>query len=328
MVDNSVMDSHTRGILRDDPGGQSVAVPPDGQCQVDAGQLTAMFDAAFEAPNYQPPVLPSTALELMHLARRPDVTFPRVAALLRREPLIVTQVLRLAQSPVYRRAEPVRSLEQAASLLGLRALADLFVQATLTARVFRAPAYEAPMNQLRDHSIATATIARIVCRETSFAEDYAYLCGLLHDVGIAASIIVLAERFGGGPGKPPPVPVSVFWAVVRETHEATADRLAALWNLPADVRVVIGHHHSLEVGGEVHPLAAVVCVADSIAMQLAERVETAAERAQVAVAIRALGLREGQLRTISDSAAQSLAASMPGQTETVRSRGGAPPRDL
>ena len=154
----------------------------------------------------------------MQLARRPDVTFPMVAALLQKEPLLATQVLRIAQSPVYRRAEPVRSLEQAASLLGLRALADLFLQASLTARVFRAPAYEGTMNRLRDHAVATAITARLVCRETAFSDDYAFLCGLLHDVGTAACIIVLADS--AARGKTDPLPLHLVWPVINGMHEA------------------------------------------------------------------------------------------------------------
>lgn len=265
---------------------------------VDRAGLAAMFLASFDAPEYQPPLLPSTALELLQVARRPDVTFPAVAALIQREPLIASQVLRLAQSPVYRRAEPIRSLDQAARTIGLRGLADLFLQASLTARVFRAPAYEGPMTRLRDHSIATAIVARLVCRATSLADDYAFLCGLLHDVGTAACLIVLADRFGGGPGKGPSAPVRTFWPVISELHEATAMKLAEMWQLPADVRLVIGHHHRLTVGGMVHPLAAVVCVADSIATELGAGFETEVDRRQVELATAALRLTPAQVQSV------------------------------
>ncbi len=260
---------------------------------VDATRVRALFAATFGNPRYQPPVLPSTAVELIAIARSPDVTFPQVAALLEREPLLASQVLRLAQSPVYRRAEPVRSLEQAAGLLGLRTLADLFVQASVTARLFRAPTYEQAMSTLRDHSTATAIIARVLCRTTSFADDYAFLCGLLHDVGTAACIIVLANDFDGRKGDA--VPLSVFWPVIREVHESISLRLAQLWELPADVRLVIGHHHSLLVAGAVHPLAAIVCVADSLAIEMGHSLETEFDRDSVARAMAALRLTDAQV---------------------------------
>lgn len=299
-----VVSSRTDG--RYGKGSHTIGLEDAPELSIDAPRLAIMLNDAFNAPGYQPPLLPSTAIELMSLARGPDVTFPRVAALVQKEPLLATQVLRLAQSPVYRRSEPVRSLEQAASLLGLRALADLFLQASLTARVFRAPAYEGPMNELRDHSVATAVVARLVSRETSFSDEYAFLCGLLADVGIAASLIVLGEKFGGGHGKPPPIPVSIFWPVIRDAHEAVTDRLAQIWKLPADVRLIIAHHHSLKVGGIVHPMAAVVCVADSIATRLAGREQPPLEAGQVPVAMDALRLGEAQIAAISWDAERLL----------------------
>jgi hypothetical protein len=134
-------------------GSHTIRDCDEEDATVDLVELASTLDATFSAVGYQPPLLPSIALELMNIARKPDVTFPVVASLLEKEPLLASQVLRIAQSTIYRRASPIRSLEQAASLLGLRALADLFLQASLTTRVFRAPTYQEPMNQLRDHAL-------------------------------------------------------------------------------------------------------------------------------------------------------------------------------
>jgi putative nucleotidyltransferase with HDIG domain len=287
-------------------GTHAISADEAGDVPLDRDELALLFSNAFTAPGYQPPVLPSTALELLAIARKPDVTFPIVARLLEKEPLIVSQVLRLAQSPVYRRAEPIRSLEQAASMLGLRALADLFLQASLSAKVFRAPGYEGPMTQLREHSIATAVVSRLVCRETSLSDDYAFLCGLLHDIGTAACIIVLAEEYGGRGQEKPHAPLEGFWPVIRDTHEQIALKLGEMWQLPADVRWVIGHHHVLAAGGPVHPLAAVVCVADSIATALGRGFELETDASQVARAATSLSLTSAQLEKVTLEARRLL----------------------
>jgi HD-like signal output (HDOD) protein len=249
-----------------------------------------MIESTFNAPGYQPPMLPATALELLEISRRPDVTFPVVATLIRKEPLIASKVLRLAQSPAYRRASPVRSLEQAASLIGLRTLADLFMQAALAIRVFRVPAYANPMSQLRDHSAATAIVSRLVCQEISLPHDYAFLCGLLHDVGSVACILALADRFGENPP-----PLADVWPVIRSMHEVASARLAEIWELPSDIGVVIGHHHSLAWKASACPLAAVVCIADSIATELGYAFESEVDEDQVARAKSDLGLSDEQM---------------------------------
>jgi HD-like signal output (HDOD) protein len=293
-------------VPRSDRGSYALSGSGERTATVDP-QLLALFEATFNAPDYQPPLLPATAIELMDITRRADVTFATVAGLLEREPLIAGQVLRIAQSPVYRRSTPIRSLEQAASLLGLRALGDLFLQAALTARVFRAAAYEQPMNQLREHAVATAIISRLVSRETRHSDDYAFLCGLLHDVGTAACIIVLSDAFESGVHKGAPIALPVLWPIVRDMHEAMSLRLAELWDLPPGVRVVIGHHHALRVNGMVNPLAAIVCIADALAAELGHSLESEVDEERVAVAREALSLTDGQLLSVRHDAERILA---------------------
>jgi HD-like signal output (HDOD) protein len=261
-----------------------------------------MLNATFAAPGYQPPMLPSVAIELLHVTRQPDVTFPLVSALLHKEPLLASQVLRVAQSPAYRRAQPVRSLEQAARALGLTFLADVFLQASLAARVFRCAAYEHPMNQLRVHAVATAHISRWVSGETPHSDDLAFLCGLLHDVGAAACLIVLADAFGNRST----VPLSVVWPLVWEAHQAASYRLAELWHLPEDVQVVIGSHHPVAADRWTHPLAAVVCVADAIATDMGHGVPFEIDRGEVTRAQQQLGLSDVQLARIRSVAAKLL----------------------
>jgi hypothetical protein len=79
-----------------------------------------------------------------------------------------------------------------------------------------------------------------------------------------------------------------------------------MWQLPADVRWVIGHHHVLAAGGPVHPLAAVVCVADSIATALGRGFELETDASQVARAATSLSLTSAQLEKVTLEARRLL----------------------
>src|SRR6187551_3560053 len=72
----------------------------------------------FAADDYQPPLLPGAALQLLNLARDPDVAMSKVIALLESEPLIVARVIRTAQSPVYSAGARIRTIEDAVLRLG------------------------------------------------------------------------------------------------------------------------------------------------------------------------------------------------------------------
>ena len=58
------------------------------------------------------------------------------------------------------------------------------------------------------------------------------------------------------------------YAPMDEVHEECSDMLAQVWGLPEEVREVIGNHHHFVSKGKPVILAAVVCVADAIAIEL------------------------------------------------------------
>jgi putative nucleotidyltransferase with HDIG domain len=216
------------------------------------------------APNYQPPLLPAVALELVQLSSDPATPMSKVRALVESEPMIAARVLQLAQSAMYSRGTSVTSLDDAMTRLGLKNLADLFLQAAMTLRVFRAKGYEQPMDELRKHSVACAHLSRLICRRTGFPDEYAYMCGLLHDVGIAAGILVFGEPKRG-------VAAPRYDEIrpsIEMVHEEASAILAKSWDLPPDVQLVLSNHHRFVIGGRVHPLAAAVCLADWMAGEI------------------------------------------------------------
>jgi putative nucleotidyltransferase with HDIG domain len=243
---------------------------------VDSHEVLSQLTRAFRSPDYEPPLLPSAALTLLELVRSPDTSARDVLDVLEHDPLVAGRVLRVAQSPVYGAMTPVRSLEQGISRLGMNTMTEIFFHVSMSSRVFRAKGYEATMDQLRLHSVAVAHVARLVCRATALPDEYAFLCGLLHDVGIAAGLIVLADV--RPPNRPPP-----FDEVVRpvlEAHTEAAAIVCRAWRLPPDVTMVVEHHHFPRIGGVVHPMAAAVALAEQIcaAHGFAEPGQTAPSR--------------------------------------------------
>src|SRR5262249_21601994 len=158
----------------------------------------------------------------------------------------------IAQSVAYSCSEPVRTLDEAIVRLGLKRVIDLFFQAALEMRVFRASGYDVEMEALRWHSMLTADAARLVCRQTAGLDEYAFLCGLLHDVGSAACILALSELAKGGAK----IELKDAWPTVLDIHESCSELLARIWQLPPDIALVLRLHHTLLRDGRLHPLAA------------------------------------------------------------------------
>ncbi|MCP5067941.1 MAG: HDOD domain-containing protein, partial [bacterium] len=151
---------------------------------------------------------------------------------------------------------------QALVRIGLNNLRDIVLQASMNLRVFRSDAYADTMDRLRKHSAMTGHISKLLCKHVADVEgEYAFLCGLLHDVGIAATLIALSDA---GPKKKAPDLVAI-WPAIDRVHAQAGQLIAELWDLPEQIRQVIGCHHQVLVEGKPNRLAAVICIADQIA---------------------------------------------------------------
>ncbi|MEM9067681.1 MAG: HDOD domain-containing protein [Myxococcota bacterium] len=239
-------------------------------------------------PGYKPPMLPQVALEVHELSKQPTVDLDAVIDLISQDAVLATQVLRRAQSSVYATRVPPRSLEDAVRRLGLANIRDVVWEVALGMRVFRCKPYRKAMEELRAHSVATARCAKAIASYTSVGEDYAFLAGLLHDVGLAAMLMILGEDRK-------PLPLKSIANDLFDIHEQATETVGQLWELPADLTLVLSHHHHPNIGGYDHPLIAILCVAEEIAKQLSRglgwtETSDATHPAQLQRSVDALGI--------------------------------------
>ncbi|MCP5070354.1 MAG: HDOD domain-containing protein [bacterium] len=251
---------HEEGYGR---GEASIAV--DDDVLLDEVALQERMLATFRDPSYRPPELPSTAQEVLVISQSPEVEIDKVVELLENDQMLAAQVLRVAGSSAYAAAAKIDSLSGALMRLGLQTVRDVVLEVAMNLRVFRCEAYAAPMERLRQHSQATAHLCRVVCKYSSSAPaEFAFLCGLLHDVGIAGILLALGET----PGRKQPPDLAILWPAIHEAHTEAGELMAKLWDMPAELQWVLGAHHRVEIEGYPHPLAAVVCLAEHLAAEL------------------------------------------------------------
>jgi HD-like signal output (HDOD) protein len=213
-------------------------------------------------PSYRPPLLPSVALEVMALSKKSEVSTEALTALLEKDPLLAGRVLRLAHAPSFAGEPPVRSMRQAVARLGAPAVRDLLALIALDLRIFRTPGFAGALEQISRHSTTVAHLSRAVCRFAPLDGELAFLCGLLHDAGIAASLLVLAEN-----PELRTLGVEHVLTAIEEIHGEATGHLARLWRLPPETCLVLERHHTLRILGHIHPQIAVLAVAEELALE-------------------------------------------------------------
>jgi putative nucleotidyltransferase with HDIG domain len=215
----------------------------------------------FRSAHYRPPVLPSVAIELGDLTRKTTASYDEVVGVLQKDPLIVAGVLKVAQSPMYGGRLPVQSLKEAIQRLGTKMLRDIVWQVVAGMRLFRAKGYTEIMQRLQAHSVFTGCMARLIASRAGIAAEHAFLCGLLHDVGISGTLIALVE---GDEKKLPEL--NTLLAAIDGMHAQAGAMIAKLWGLSPAIVSAIEHHHPSNVEhARVPALTAVLCVAERLA---------------------------------------------------------------
>lgn len=259
--------------------------------------------ALFAEPNYQPPVLPVTAMKLLRLSQKVETSISDLVTVLEIDPVLTADVLRLAQSVAFSNGREPKSINDCITRIGLRRAGDLFLRAALDATIFRAPGYEPVLERLRRHSVVTGEIARMICKLAQLDDNYAYMCGLLHDVGIAGAIIAI----GGRPGAASPIEFKTLWPVLSSIHAQFTIQLAMLWNLPTELRTILQHHHTFAIEGSPNPMAAVTILAEIIAAGIGAGFEGEESTYLLSKAVESLNLNVSELEAIEARARAQLA---------------------
>jgi HD-like signal output (HDOD) protein len=177
-------------------------------------------------------------------------SFKEVARLIALDPVLVGEVLRLANSGLYGRRFEVCSVLQAIAMLGSAKVSQIVV----TAALWRAlPQRTAPF--VRDwwrHSIAAALAARQSGKDPSM--DFAYTAALLHGVGQLTlfedsprDYPSLVERaYAGGLD---------LLVVERDAfgvdHASLAGLLLESWGLPKNLCDAVAEHHDASAGAQL-----------------------------------------------------------------------------
>jgi HD-like signal output (HDOD) protein len=140
------------------------------------------------------PTLPSYVFELNTLLSSPSVDLKRVAKVIRNEPSMSAQVIRLCNSALFSLRRRVLSIEEAAILLGSERLRTL----VLTCSVMEFTGRQLLRSEVQafwQHSFMSGLLSERIAKWIEYCEcEQAYLGGLLHDIGMLPLLVVAAEE--------------------------------------------------------------------------------------------------------------------------------------
>ena len=218
------------------------------------------------------PTIPSVLLEMQDVLRDPEGCTADAAALIQKDQAISAKVLRLANSPIYGVRNPVTAIPLACSILGLKTVHNLIVQATVLEFGSGSEVENFDLTWLWDHSFKTAMAARILVREATLdmkmSIDDAYTGGLIHDVGKIILLQNQADQFAKAlrVSNAEDVPLAVAEGkLFGFSHAHVGGLLARRWNLAPVLQAAVMYHHSPGTEAEDWAVGFLIKAANTIA---------------------------------------------------------------
>jgi HD-like signal output (HDOD) protein len=192
------------------------------------------------------PAFPAVALRVRDLVSQDAADFDLLAREIASDATLSAQVLRLANSTLFRFETQVGTVQQAVMLLGAQRIQSL-VMSVATANYSRAALRTQAFQRCWQHTIATAILSREIAAAAGAPQpEQAYSLGLLHDIGRLGLLVAWPDDYDLMLRK---ADRNVTSLIELERRLFTMDhcelgrRLIEQWKLPHEFCVVAGRHH-------------------------------------------------------------------------------------
>jgi HD-like signal output (HDOD) protein len=217
----------------------------------------------------RPKTLPQVAMRISNLISDDNCTIEQLDEIIRMDPMLIFRLLRLINSPYYGLREKVNDISQALVFIGMQNLRNLVIMEAMK-DIFQDHLPDALFSrkQLWFHCAGVAICGKMIS-ERIFARngENAFLCGILHDVGLIVenqvaqkALVQTLNAFSEG-NKP---------LILYENHIMGTNHcligfcLAEQWRLPLEVQEGIRHHHSDLKNGAPDRIAGILQMAEYI----------------------------------------------------------------
>jgi putative nucleotidyltransferase with HDIG domain len=196
------------------------------------------------------PGMPATAARLMPLLQSPDAGVDAIEDILRYDPGLTANLLKLTNSAYFGLPSRIRSVRQAVLLLGWKRVLQLVMTMCMSPLMKQPiPGYDLPRGGLWRHSVAVSVAADLLIASLRITEvDEVFTAALLHDIGkmvLGNYVHEDLEKIKDLVAKGISFEVAEF-VVLGMDHAAIGARILQNWSLPQELVNAVRWHHDPE----------------------------------------------------------------------------------
>ena len=249
------------------------------------------------------PSMSGVAAKVLNLLDDPDAGADQVEQLLKQDPSLTANLLKLTNSAYFGIPSKVGSVRHAIAMLGWKRLSKLVMAACVSAITDRQiPGYDLPPGVLWQHSVAVSVTAEGLMRELKVAEsDEIFTAALLHDLGklilggfVEKELDEIQKVTARG------IPFQMAEQEVLGTDHAEIGALMLeSWSFPPSLVAAVRWHHDPDSAPETSAMTDIVHVANVLCLMIGIGIGVEGLHYEPSVsATKRLGIKPTQLELI------------------------------
>ncbi|MBK8973210.1 MAG: HDOD domain-containing protein [Hahellaceae bacterium] len=229
---------------------------------INANAFTQELDQRVHGGKLDIPMLPEVAHKVIQITNDPDSDASQLMKVIQADQALAAKIMRTANSAAYAATASIVSLQQAIARLGMNSIRNIALASSLNARMFKAPGLEGHIENIWQHSLATALWSKEIARGTRSNVETAFLCGLLGSIGVP---IMLQEVVDIAKQENLMDNVELIMDITRELAPDAARIALESWKMPAIVTDAITHKMNYESATVGKELAMIISAASHFA---------------------------------------------------------------
>ncbi len=212
------------------------------------------------------PAFPAIAFEVIRLTRNPNTTSRNLEEVIKKDPNLVSQILKFANSSLYGLAREVTSLNHAINLLGFVQVENIVMISVILSSVKKLPLHKNfNRDKFLEHSFGCGVTAKIISNILNFKFSSAeFSGGVIHDIGKVLLDLyapecldeILENAFKKGISF-----IDSEMELYGINHCQLGSKLLSIWGLPEEIIDIVENHHDPK-SAKNKLLVSVVHVAD------------------------------------------------------------------
>lgn len=215
------------------------------------------------------PQFPEHIISLNKMLMHKDVDLKDVALLIKKDPALTMDLLKMANSAHYRRTNKIEKIEIAVGIVGVNGLKYL-VESNGVKKSLEKKYDNIELQKLWDHSSEIAQIASILCDKFKLNEigDLAYIGGLLHDIGkiVLKHLHPKTLEKINNICKEKGISTDIFEHLLEgANHSLIGAKMAEKWQIPESiVKIIRNHNNPFGAEDEVKEVCSLIYLAHII----------------------------------------------------------------